>query len=168
LSGSLLHFNKFVCIPNILLTHPDDRDSDRNMSVNEYYMTHISYIRAFVGIVIWTEISFLMHRMEHIKCKYKGLKLILVGFYYLKLIELIHCVKTSVLIKEHHRVISLWKNVKIMGVTSILICLVFCKCFYHARLPLQQSILWHYRSHFIPKSHIPQTGKYENEWTFNP
>lgn len=105
--------------------------------------------------------------MEHIKCKYKGLKLIIVGRYYLKLIEWIHCVKTSVLIKAHHWVIISWKKVKIMGVTSIIICLVFHKCFYHARLPVQQSILWHYRSHFIPKLHIPQTGKYENEWTFN-
>jgi hypothetical protein len=87
LSGSLLHFNKFAWIPNILLTHPDDLDSDRNMFVNEYSVTHASYVCAFVGIVMWPKISFLMHGMEHIKCKYKGLKLILVGFYYLKLIK---------------------------------------------------------------------------------
>jgi uncharacterized protein CbrC (UPF0167 family) len=75
LSGSLLHFNKFVCIPNILLTHPDDRDSDRNMFVNEHYVTHISYICAFVGIVIWTEISVWMHRMEHIKMPIQGFEI---------------------------------------------------------------------------------------------
>jgi len=76
-------------------------------------------------------------------------------------------VKTSVLIKAHHRVIILWKNIKIMGVTTIIICRMFLMCFYHARLPVQQNILWHYRSHFISKPQIPQTGKYENEWTFN-
>ena len=55
------------------------------MFVNEYYVTHVSYICAFVGVVMWTEISFLMHGMEPIKSKYKGLKLILVDFYYFKL-----------------------------------------------------------------------------------
>lgn len=75
--------------------------------------------------------------------------------------------KTPVLIKAYHRVIILWKNRKIMGVTSFIIYLVFIMCFYHARLPVQTNILWHYRSHFISKPHIPQTGKYENEWTIN-
>lgn len=72
-----------------------------------------------------------------------------------------------VFIKAHHWVIILWKNGKIMGVTSFIICLVFHMCFYHARPPVQPNILWHYRSHFISEPQIPQTGKYENEWTCN-
>jgi len=46
-------------------------------------------------------------------------------------------VKTSVLIKAHHQIIILWKNVKIMGVASSIICLVFLMCFNHARLPVK-------------------------------
>jgi hypothetical protein len=47
----------------------------------------------------------------------------------------------DIFIKAHHRVIILWKNGKIMGVTSFIICLVFLMCFYYARLPVQPNIL---------------------------